>query len=142
MRKFKINVEELIPGSKYFKWKEALWLPRVEAYAAPEDDQIENIKKQAKALDKVREYFGKPMIIHSWLRPMEYNRLIGGASRSRHMFGDATDFSIVGITPPEVQRLLETTPGIYPGRGERHTPTWTHLDLSGTVWFNPREIKS
>lgn len=142
MRKFIVDLEKNIDGSKYFKWKEALWLPRVEAYAAPDEFQRDHIIAQARALDKVREYFGRPMTIHSWLRPSDYNKIIGGATKSRHMVGDATDFSVIGITPPEVQKVLEQNSHVYRGRGERHTPTWTHLDLNGTIWFNPRELKS
>ena len=136
--KLSIDLEAKIPGSKYFLWKEALWLPQMQAYAVPTDFQQDCIIAQARALDKVRDHFGYAMIIHCWLRPEKYNKLVGGASQSRHLTGKATDFHIVSVSCDEVKKVLMGNPNIYPGRGEIDTTNWVHLDLDNTGWFYGR----
>lgn len=128
------NLNNKIGNSKYFTWKEALWLPQMKAYAVPSVVQTDNITRQALALDKVREYFDRPIIVTSWLRPPAYNKLIGGARRSKHMEGLATDFVVEGLDCGEVkQKIIDNK--LYPGRGEYNTTNWVHLDLGGTEWF-------
>jgi hypothetical protein len=41
------------------------------------------------------------LTINSGYRSPEYNAKVDGAERSRHMFGDAVDFGIAGLTPEE-----------------------------------------
>jgi hypothetical protein len=140
--KMPVNLEDFISGSKYFKWKEALWLPKVQAYAVPSVFQQENIVAQARALDKVRERFGA-MIIHSWLRPNLYNDLIvGGAKESSHELGMATDFSCLSYSCDEVKKLIMADPDLYAGRGEIDTTNWVHLDLKPGPWFYARKRPS
>lgn len=139
MRKLSVELSAKIPGSKYFSWAEALWLPKVMAYAAPDDLQMSNIMKLARALDVVRDHFGRPISVDSWLRPQKYNELIGGASKSQHMIGAAIDFDVVGLSADEVRSVLTVNSNIWPYRGELGTPTWVHLDLAGTKWFWPGE---
>ena len=131
------NLDKNITLSKYFTWGEALWLPKMRAYAVPTQEQINNIINLAQALDKVRDHYNKPMIVHSWLRPAEYNKLIGGARASKHIEGSAIDFSIDGLQAGQIQSELEKRKDIWPYRGERGTPTWVHLDLGAGPWFNP-----
>lgn len=123
--------------SKYFKWREALWLPSVRGYAVPTPFQLDNIRRQAKELDKVREFLGAPINVHCWLRPAWYNRMLGGAKRSAHIDGTATDFSVEGYTVKEARDLLLTKEGreCYNGRGELNTSKHIHLDLRGKHWF-------
>lgn len=50
---------------------------------------------QAFRLEQVRHHLGDiSMPVLSWYRHAAYNRLIGGASQSRHIQADATDFDI------------------------------------------------
>lgn len=130
-----INLDDLIPGSKYFKWCEALFLEQCNSYAIPNDQQMANIIKQAKELDKIRAKFNSPIIIHSWLRPRWYNEKIGGAKMSAHIDGLATDFHIQGVTVEDAKTEIKTTKSLYKGRGEIQTTNWIHLDLRGLHWF-------
>lgn len=132
-----INLDSSIGNSKYFKWKEALWLPSMEAYAAPTEQQKRNIERQASALDVIREYFGKPIIVTSWLRPRNYNAYIGGAPASKHMQGLATDFIVQGVDCGQVKQEIRDN-NLYPGRGEIDTTNWVHLDLGEGEWFYAR----
>jgi len=130
------NLNGLIPGSKYFRWSEALYLSRVQAFALPNDEQIANIITLARALDKVREHYGRPVRVTSWLRPQAYNQLIGGAMKSQHMLGRAVDFVIEGVPSHKVHEELEKRKDIWPYRGEKGI-TWVHLDLNPGNWFYP-----
>lgn len=121
--------------SKYFKWSEALWLPKMKVFAFPNSEQVRNIKKLASNLDKVRESFGRPIIITSWLRPPEYNAMIGGAPRSSHMNGLAVDFVVKGLDCNFVKQELMHNKIVWPYRGEIDTTNWIHLDLNGDRWF-------
>lgn len=132
-----INLQERIPGSRYFAWCEALWLPTMQSYAAPTMAQMEAIKRQAAALDNVRDFFGRPINVHVWLRPPTYNALVKGAPQSAHLFGLATDFDIIGLDCEEVKTTLQQKgASLYPGRGEINSKGWVHLDLMGSKWFN------
>lgn len=139
MKTLPINLEDFIPGSSYFKWYEALWLPSVEAFACPNKEQQDNIIMQAAEMDKVRFHFGLPIIVISWLRPTKYNEMIGGAIDSAHMYGVGTDFIIPGIETAHVKRVLQDEPKIYRGRGEIDTTNWIHLDLKPGAWFYSRK---
>lgn len=134
-----INLNGLIDGSKYFKWTEALWLNSVRAFAVPSAYQAENIIKQARELDKVREHFNRAVIVTSWLRPERYNKMIGGAKNSAHIEGLATDFVVDGLSCQDVIKKLVVNPDIYDGRLELDTTTWVHCDLRpGPHFFGRR----
>lgn len=45
-------------------------------------------------LCEIREHFGKPLIIKSGYRCKSHNEKVGGAKNSRHVVGDAVDFTI------------------------------------------------
>lgn len=141
MKKLPVHLEDNIPGSRYFKWYEALWLPSVEAFACPNIEQQNNIAMQAKELDRVRDHFSRPIFVTSWLRPKKYNEMIGGAIDSTHIYGLGTDFIIKGIETTYVKVVLQDDTTIYTGRGEIDTTNWIHLDLKPGVWFYARKPK-
>lgn len=93
---------------------------------------VDGILKVAKAMEEVREYLGRrPITVNSWYRDPESNRAVGGATRSRHLSGDAVDFVAEGLPPSEVHRRLE------PWWGERggiaSASCFTHLDCRGSA---------
>ncbi|HEX8113743.1 MAG TPA: D-Ala-D-Ala carboxypeptidase family metallohydrolase, partial [Kofleriaceae bacterium] len=98
------NFKSAIPGST-LTWHQALFLPSWGRHVKPSDvtnasmdTVLANIEKQAAALQKVSDHFGKAIHVHCWLRPPAYNKQIGGASNSAHLRGTATDFHMDGIT--------------------------------------------
>jgi len=129
---------EKIPGCEWFTWSEALWLPRMNAFALPSTAQKKNIKEVARLMDRIRAHFGRPCIVHSWLRPTEYNKLIGGAPRSSHITGSAIDFHVRGIDCRIVKKEIQEKK-LWPGRGEIDTTNWVHLDLNEGPWFYARK---
>lgn len=58
----------------------------------PTDSAYKNLKKLAQALERIREEIG-PFAIASGYRSKAVNDAVGGATNSRHTFGDAVDIS-------------------------------------------------
>lgn len=83
---------------------------------------IEHIKK----LQEKRDQWGKPIKITSGYRCEKYNKAVGGASKSRHKEGDATDIIVQDMTPEEVANDSEDFKGL--GRYS----TFTHVDSRPT----------
>ncbi len=50
-------------------------------------------------LQFMRNYFGKPVSVNSAYRTEPYNRKVGGASMSKHLYGMAADIRIEGVAP-------------------------------------------
>lgn len=91
---------------------------------------VEGILKIAEAMEEIREKFDDvPIIINSWYRDPLTNRRVGGASRSRHLSGDAVDFVVTGIPPHEVNRVMEEWWGSRGGLAS--ASSFTHADLRG-----------
>jgi uncharacterized protein YcbK (DUF882 family) len=74
-------------------------------------------------------------VVHCWLRPPAYNKLVGGARNSSHLRGAATDFHVEGYTAEQVRQVVQAEK-LYPGAGELGV-SWVHLDLEHTTWFHP-----
>lgn len=76
-------------------------------------------------LQKLRNHFGKPVIINSGYRCAPHNRNVGGAAASQHLFGKAADIVVKGVSPEEVARVASsigfTGIGVY--------NTFTHVDI-------------
>lgn len=66
----------------------------------PSPEQLENMKKTAEGMEKVRALLGKPVRVSSWLRLPAVNQAIGGAAKSSHMDGWAVDFTCPGFGDP------------------------------------------
>lgn len=109
------NPEQKI--SKYFSVKEALYLPSWKVLHIPNEQEKANILKTAEVMDKIREFLGKPISVHVWLRPtlnnpshakhgQDYNLFIKGAKASAHKVGLAVDWSCRDYTCDKVRELL------------------------------------
>lgn len=59
-------------------------------------------------LQKIRNHFGKAVIINSAYRTEAHNKSIGGATYSQHKYGLAADIHINGVTPKEIAVYVET----------------------------------
>lgn len=101
------DIDRNIPGTRSFLWREALWLPKWQVYVIPTQEQENEIIKLAYILQGIRDYFGKPINVKSWLRPQLYNELIGGSGNSYHVKGSACDFVVEGLSCDEVREKLE-----------------------------------
>jgi uncharacterized protein YcbK (DUF882 family) len=83
-----------------------------------------------KLLEKIRKHFGRPVSIVSGYRTPSYNsKLSGAAKNSQHMYGNAADIKIEGVSPKEIYNWLSDWHkgglGVY--------PTFVHVDVRDTV---------
>lgn len=80
-----------------------------------------------KVADRVREHFGAAALISSGVRCEQHNANVGGVSNSRHLYGKAMDFCIVGRSASEVLSFVQAQPEIryaYDIDG-----TYIHMDV-------------
>ena len=94
-------------------------------------DVFSNVAKLAKELQVLRDFIGKSITVNSGYRSPNYNRSIGGASRSQHLLGKAADIRVDGISPRELHGIIEEL--IKDGRmkqgGLGKYNTFTHYDI-------------
>ena len=128
-----MELSDKIPGCLHFSWKEALWLPKWNRASNESDGLTEEIKQSLvntfQWMEKVREFLG-PVTVHVALRPEEYNKLVGGASKSMHRIGRAVDFHISGMTCDTAREKLKEKLEEWKLRMEDNGQgsSWVHLD--------------
>ena len=88
--------------------------------------------KLAEYLQKARDHFGKPMIISSGYRTTAHNIKVGGVSNSQHVFGNAADVYIPGVSVMELYNYFCEIAGNSCGIGIYDT--FVHFDV--------RQVKS
>jgi uncharacterized protein YcbK (DUF882 family) len=94
---------------------------------------LDNAYAMALYLEKLRTYFGKPIVVTSWLRVPSHNARIGGASKSMHLTGLAVDFNVKGVPfdKNQMARLNEFHVGGL-ARADFNKDGWAdfvHIDL-------------
>lgn len=78
-------------------------------------------------LQAIRLHFKKPVTINSGYRTPAYNKKVGGASYSQHLYGTAADIVVKGVEPRDVAAYAET---ILPNTGGIGIyGTFTHIDV-------------
>lgn len=81
-----------------------------------------------KNLQKLRDQLGESLKITSGYRCPTHNKAVGGATRSRHVAGDATDLQAVSSSPDKVADNAEDLK--FDGLGRYNT--FTHVDSRGS----------
>jgi len=107
-------------------------------------EQLDNLNKLLIAVNKLRTYYGKSMIVSSGYRPAEINAKIkGAAKKSNHMICAAIDFK---DTDRSIAKFCNDNLNILEDCGlwmedSDSTPTWVHVQIyppkSGKRVFKP-----
>ena len=98
----------------------------------PNEAELIRLENLANGLEKIRSAMGGPLKINSAFRNRATNSAVGGASKSRHLMGDAADIAIGTF---DRKKLLQAA--INAGfRGIGLGKTFLHVDLRPvkTVW--------
>ena len=83
-------------------------------------------------LQKIRNHYGKAVNINSGYRTPAYNKKVGGATYSQHLYGTAADIRITGVKPKDLAAYIET---LMPNKGGIGIyKNFVHVDV--------REVKS
>lgn len=94
----------------------------------PDELVVTNMKQAAEHLELVREELNTEILVSSWFRCLELEKLIGGSGRPNgHSSGWCIDFTAKGYTPYEVcQSILDAGTKfdqlIFEG-------TWVHISF-------------
>jgi zinc D-Ala-D-Ala carboxypeptidase len=133
--------------SDHFTYKEALWLPtwqRAGTIADGYSEQIDrNLQILFKKMDLIRVALNKPILVNCAWRPAEYNKLVGGASNSAHIQGQACDFHVEGVDCDTIRSILLPYLESYNLRMENKPQSnWVHVDFrpvppGGNRYFIP-----
>lgn len=78
-------------------------------------------------LQRIRDHFGRPVVINSAYRTQSHNAAVGGAPRSQHLLGTAADITISGVTPLEAAQYAEYLQPKAGGIGVYQS--FTHVDV-------------
>lgn len=97
------------------------------------EEIIPVLKELAEQLQALREETGLPIRINSGYRSPAHNAKIGGVKNSQHTKGTAADIVVVGQSPRETRRIIQTL--IKSGRmkegGIGAYNSFTHYDIRG-----------
>ena len=95
------------------------------------DDVLQNVQKLANNLQVLRNTLNAPIIINSGYRSPSHNKAVGGAVRSQHLTGKASDIVVRGYTPKqvfdEIERLINR--GEMLQGGLKAYNTFVHYDI-------------
>jgi uncharacterized protein YcbK (DUF882 family) len=94
---------------------------------------VERLQVLAQNLQVLRDEVKRPIRINSGYRSPQHNRSIKGATKSRHVVGDAADIVVTGITPTEVATTIERliSEGKMMQGGLKAYATFCHYDCRG-----------
>ena len=90
----------------------------------------------AALLQKIRDHFGRPVVITSGYRTAAHNAAVGGSKSSQHLLGRAADFYVEGVPVATVAAYAETLLsgrggiGRYPkdAKHPKRMTGWVHID--------------
>lgn len=87
-------------------------------------------------LEKIQQHFGKEIQIYSGYRTPSHNAGLrgkgkGAAKNSQHMYGNAADIVIKGVTPTEIYNFVDTFH--QGGMGLYLKDNFVHVDVRDTV---------
>ena len=104
------------------------------------ENVLDNVEAHAQNLQTLRDFCGSSIVINSGYRCPTYNAKIGGASKSQHMTGNASDIVISSMSDDEVADIVEglIRIGAIEEGGLGRYNTFTHYDRRGTKarWDN------
>lgn len=97
------------------------------------DGSVCSVMSAVDALEKLRGFIGRPLVINSAYRDPIYNALCDGAPMSRHKVGDAFDVSLLGLNRHELAAAAVECGFMGLGRYQ----TFLHIDTrpNMTRWY-------
>jgi len=105
----------------------------------PNEAEIENLKRLAAFLEKVKEILGnKPIMVNSAYRSKLVNDSVGSKDTSQHRLGCAADIRVPGMTPNEVIQTIMASNIDY-DQIIREFDSWTHISIPNEPNGIPRK---
>ena len=105
----------------------------------PNEAEIENLKRLAVFLEKVKTVLGgKPIMVNSAYRSELVNNSVGSKNTSQHRLGCAADIRVPSMTPDEVIKTILSTDLGY-DQIIREFDSWTHISIPNDPNGAPRK---
>lgn len=98
-------------------------------HCGKENEHLEEIKALVVVLQKIRDFFGVQVVVHSGYRCEEFNKACGGVKKSQHLQGRAADIIVKGKSPRAVQAALAGRLKDFGIRGFGKYNRFTHVDI-------------
>lgn len=93
-------------------------------------------EKLVEYLQNIRDHFGKPVELTAYRCPTHNAKVPNAAKNSRHLYGQAADFHIDGVSPTEIAKYAESIGvlgiGLYDTDKDGH---FVHIDTRTTKSF-------
>lgn len=105
---------------------------------APDETTINNLKRLAELLEKVRALLNRPIRINSAYRSLNVNKLVGGQPNSQHCLGCAADIKVGDMTPDQVVKAIIHSDIPY-DQIIREFDSWVHISVPNGVNYQPRK---
>lgn len=138
------KIDELIVKAGIIDFSTTIDYGLIKDFEVPEE-YLENIIPTLKILQSIRNKIGRVININSGYRSREYNISVGGKPNSTHLVFNAVDWTPVGYTRKDIERLyydIDAGEYIVYHKGEKITPnelglglydTFIHLDTRGFI---------
>jgi uncharacterized protein YcbK (DUF882 family) len=125
--------------SKHFTLEELTHTDHREIENTPNDREINNLKRLADFLEKVKVVLNnKPIMINSAFRCKALNDAVGSKDTSQHRVGCAADIRVPGMTPDEVVKAVIAADLPY-DQVIREFDRWTHISIPNELSGVPRK---
>jgi len=125
--------------SPHFSLEELTVTDHREFDNTPNSSEINNLKRVADLLEKVKTLIGgKPIMVNSAFRCKQVNDAVGSKDTSQHRVGCAADIRVPGMTPDEVVKAVMAS-GINYDQIIREFNSWTHISVPNNPSGTPRK---
>ena len=115
--------------SEHFTLEELTHTDHREIENTPNSSEINNLKRLAEFLEKVKVAVGgKPIMVNSAFRCKALNDAVGSKDTSQHRVGCAADIRVPGMTPDEVVKTVIAANLDY-DQVIREFDRWTHISV-------------
>jgi hypothetical protein len=105
----------------------------------PNESELENLKRLAAFLEKVKTVLGgKPIMVNSAFRSKQVNDAVGSRDSSQHRVGCAADIRVPGMTPDEIVKTIIASELGY-DQIIREFNSWTHISVPNHLEDKPRK---
>jgi zinc D-Ala-D-Ala carboxypeptidase len=125
--------------SEHFTLEELTHTDHREIENTPNSSEINNLKRLAEFLEKVKVAVGgKPIMVNSAFRCKALNDAVGSKDTSQHRVGCAADIRVPGMTPDEVVKAVIAANLDY-DQVIREFDRWTHISVPNSPSGAPRK---
>ena len=125
--------------SEHFTYDELTHTDHREFDNTPNEAELENLKRLAAFLEKVKAILGgKPILVNSAFRSKLVNDAVGSKDTSQHRIGCAADIRVPGMTPDQVVRAIIASDLEF-DQVIREFDRWTHISIPNKPEIKARE---